>query len=161
MGDLCNVRSLDSVRTSIKWDRESFVRALVERQGPEAATVATGMLDWAASHCPHLWWGEGSKNGSCFLGITHEDVNYYPLAMWTTGLIELQFYRLNRRSVPQELRESLASKLNAIPGIVIPPDALTRLPSFDMSLLKERSALTQFFDAIEWFVAQIKTASKP
>jgi len=81
--------------------------------------------------------------------------------MWTNGLIELQFYRLNRRSVPQELRESLASKLNAIPGIVIPPDALTRLPSFAMSLLKERSALTQFFDAIEWFVAQIKTASKP
>jgi hypothetical protein len=81
--------------------------------------------------------------------------------MWTYGRIEMQFQWLRQRFVPQELLEALASRLNGIPGIVIPPDALTRRPSFEMSLLKERQSLSQFLDAIEWFVKQITATSVP
>jgi len=143
-------------RTSVQWDRELFVNTLRERRGSEAVAVATNILEWSPMHCPKLWWGEGRIDGSCFVGVAQEGVNYYPFAMWTYGRIEMQFQWLRQRSVAQELLEGLASRLNRVQGVVIPPDALTRRPAFDMSLLKERQSSSVFFDAIEWFIEQIK-----
>jgi hypothetical protein len=141
----------------VQWDRESFFKALLERRGAEAVVIATKILEWSPKHCPNIWWGRGRKDGSCFVGITHTGVNYYPFAMWTYGLIEIQFQWLRQRSESQELMEALAMRLNLIPGVVIPPDALTRRPSFELSLLKEQQSLSQFFEAIEWFLEQVRS----
>jgi hypothetical protein len=142
-------------RTAVQWDRGSFIAALQERRGSDAVVLANTILDWAGTHCPQLWWGEGRKDGSCFVGIRRNGVNYYPFAMWTYGRIEMQFQWLQQRSVTKKLIEGLASRLNAIPGIQIPTDALTRRPSFELAALKEQSALSQFLTAIESFVSDI------
>jgi len=150
-----------SSRPSSQWGRESFINALEERRGSGIAAVAGSILDWTPTHCPILWWGEGRKDGSRFVGVTHNGVNYYPFAMWTYGRIEMQFQWLRQRSLTEELMEALASRLNAISGVMIPPDSLTRRPTFEMSVLKEQQPLSQFFDAIEWFVEQIRAGSEP
>lgn len=141
-----------SSRPSVQWDLESFIGTLRERSGSEVVGVAESILEWASTHCPKLWWGEGRIDGSCFVGVTQGDVNIYPFAMWTYGRIEIQFLWLRQRSVPQEVLEGYATRLNTIPGIGIPPDSLARRPSFEMALLKERKSLSQFFDAVEWFL---------
>jgi hypothetical protein len=46
----------------------------------------------------------------------------------------------------------LRNRLNMIPGVTVPPVSLARRPSFEMALLKERTSLSQFFDAVEWFL---------
>jgi hypothetical protein len=148
-------------RTSMQWNRESFLAALSERLGSELLSVAENILDWASTHCPILWWGEGKRDGSCFVGITHNGVNYYAFSLWTSGRLEIPFQWLQQRTVPQEVIEAFASWLNRIPGVVIPPDALTRRPSFDLAVLKDRTALAQFLDAIERFEGQIKSNSIP
>ena len=145
-------------RTSTKWDRESFLAALSERRGSEVHALALDILAWAATHCPILWWGEGKKDGSCFFGMTHNGVNYYAFSLWTSGRVEIPFQWLRQRLVSLDIVESFASRLNTIPGVVIPSDELTKRPSFDLALLKERTALAQFLDAVEWFVEQIKSA---
>jgi hypothetical protein len=71
----------------------------------------------------------------------------------------MQFQWLRQRAIPQELTEALAIRLNEIPGIAIPADALTRRPSFEMAVLRNRPVLAQFFDAIERFLEQIKQGS--
>lgn len=147
--------------TSIQWDRESFLKALLERRGSEQVSVATRILEWTPSHCPNLWWGQGRRDGSCFPGFTSGGTRYFPFAMWTYGRIEIQFQWLRQRSVSQKLMESLASRMNMIPGVVIPPDAFTRRPSFEMSLLNAQQSMSQFLDAIEWFVEQIRNPSTP
>jgi hypothetical protein len=152
--------AMSSTRTAVQWDRESFMSALRERQGPEAATIAAAILEWTATHCPTIWWGEGRKDGSCFVGISHEGVNYYPLAIWTYGRIQFQFQVLQQRGVPPALVETLATALNQILGIQIPHDALNRFPSFEISSLKDREVLARFLQAIEGFVEQIRTTPK-
>jgi len=133
--------------------------ALLERRGQEAATIAAAVLDWTPTHCPTIWWGEGRKDGSCFVGISHEGVNYFPFAIWTYGRIQLQFQVLRQRGVAQELVETLVSALNQLPGVHIPQDALNRFPSFEMTLLKDSDTLARFLKAIEAFVEQIRTTS--
>jgi len=148
-----------TARSSVQWDRESFMSALLERRGQEAATIAAAVLDWTPTHCPTIWWGEGRKDGSCFVGISHEGVNYFPFAIWTYGRIQLQFQVLRQRGVAQELVETLVSALNQLPGVHIPQDALNRFPSFEMTLLKDSDTLARFLKAIEAFVEQIRTTS--
>jgi hypothetical protein len=142
-------------RTPTKWDHDSFFAALLDRQGPDAVAIATKLLEWAPTHCPLIWWGEGRRDGSCFFGFAREGIRYFPFAMWTYGRIEMQLKWL-LRSVPIELIEGLASRLNAIPGVDIPQESLTKRPPFDMSLLKEEPQRLQFFAAMEWFEDQIK-----
>ena len=90
--------------------------------------------------------------------MTHNSVNYYAFSLWTSGRVEIPFQWLRQRSVSLHIVESFASRLHTIPGVVIPSDELTKRPSFDLALLKERTALAQFLDAVEWFVEQIKSA---
>lgn len=141
--------------TSNKWNHDSFFASLRERRDSEVVAIAKNILDWTPTHCPLLWWGEGMKDGSCFVGFAHENINYYPFSMWTYGRLEMQFKWL-LRSISREMIEALASRLNMISGVSIPPDSLTKRPAFEMSLLKERPQLSQFFDAMEWFIDQIK-----
>lgn len=149
--------AMSAGRSSKQWDRDTFMSTLSKRRGANNAAVATSILNWAPAHCPTLWWGEGRQDGSCFVGITHKGVNYYPFAMWTYGRIEMQFQWLRQRSVSMDLIEGLAARLNNIPGIAIAADRLTGRPPFEMSLLSERQSLMQFLEAIEWFVEQVKT----
>jgi hypothetical protein len=122
-------------------------------------TIVTTILEWTPAHCPKLWWGEGRKDGSCFVGFSHKGVEYLPFAMWTSGLIQLQCQMLQRRGAPLQIIQSLASALNELPGINIPADVSNRYPSFQMSLLKDSEMLSRFLQAIETLVEQIKTAA--
>jgi hypothetical protein len=148
-------------RTSIQWDRDSFIERLRERRGQEAVDVATALLAWASSHCPTIWWGEGRKDGSCFMGISHEGVNIYPFSIWTSGWVQLQGQLLQRRGVPVELLEKWRTDLNGIPGVSITQDALTRFPSFQSTLLKDPNALSKFLISVEALVEQIRTTAGP
>lgn len=146
---------------SIQWDRQRFMSALLERKGPEAVVVATKILDWTPSHCPTLWWGEGRKDGSCFMGLSQEGVNYYPFAIWTYGRIQFQFQVLRQRGVSMDLIKGLASRLNEIPGVHLPDDVLNKYPSFEVAFLRDPEQLTRFLSAIEQFVAAIRQSGKP
>lgn len=144
-------------RTSNQWDRESFMNAIGERRGPELVTMASAILEWATAPCPRIRWGQGRIDGSCFIGFSHKGVDYFPLAMWTGGTIQLQCQILQQRGAPLQVMQSLASALNEIPGINISADSFNRYPSFQMSLLKDPQMLSRFLQAIGTFVEQITT----
>jgi hypothetical protein len=143
-------------RMSVQWTEGAFVAALLERRGSEILSIASNVLNWAKAHGGIFWWGEGRKDGSCFVGMPKEKITYYPFAMWTYGRIEMQFKLLRQLGVSPVLVENLASKLNLIPGIAISPDSLAKRPAFEMGVLKDSQYLSQFLDAIDWFVDQIR-----
>ena len=153
-------RLISSVeRPSVQWNRDSFIAALRERRGEELVSIAHQIWEWSPRHCPTVWWGEGRKDGSCFLGISQGGVNCYPFAMWTYGRIQLQFQLLQNRGVATELIKLLAAALNEIPGVSVPEDVF-KYPSFEMSLLKQPEMLSRFLLAVEKIVDRIKTDSK-
>ena len=141
--------------SSVQWDRQRFMSALLERRGPEAVAVATKILEWTPAHCPTVWWGEGRKDGSCFTGISHEGVNYYPFAMWTYGRIQLQFQMLRNRGVSLNSIKGLLTTLNEIPGVHLTDEVLNKYPSFEMSLVREPEQMSRFLGAIENLVKKI------
>jgi hypothetical protein len=143
-----------------KWDRESFLAELRAKKGKAVAAVAEKILEWADRNLPSFWWGEGTQKGSCFAGMQTPSGGYHPIAIWTTGRIEVQFFRLMRNPAFQdeERRREFARRLNEIPGVDIPAGSLTRLPAFDLIELGDSAQLAKFFDALNWCISVIKTA---
>jgi hypothetical protein len=136
-----------------------FFDVLRTRKGEPACRVAERLFQWSDNLLPVVWWGVGIQDGSCFRGIRHKDKNVYLFAVWTYGKIELQFQWLAKASPfdSEAARTELLRRLNLVPGIEFPSDAVTRRPSFELSVLEKMDAEIAFRDAIQWAVGLIRS----
>jgi hypothetical protein len=91
--------------------------------------------------------------------LDHREARYQIIQVWASGDIEFWFGAL--RSKPpfddDSRRTELLRRLNQVPGINLPPDAINHYPSVSLSVLTDESALAQFLDALDWAVAEIRS----
>jgi hypothetical protein len=145
---------------SRKWDEASFFDILVARRGEQETAIARKLLEWANQHHLRIWWGEGEKDGSFFPMYDNVLGKNFLFSVWTYGSVVLQFQHMRRPPFADlGKRQELAQRLSAI-GLSIPEEALTRRPTFALTLLREPTALTKFLDAFDWVLAEIKKAEK-
>jgi hypothetical protein len=115
-------------------------------------------LEWAKDKLPRFWWGKGSIDGSVYPILDYNGIAYYPFCIWTYGKVEIQFQWLLKRPPfdAESKRKELLDRLNQIPGLNIPTDAITRRPNIFLSALKDENALKQFLETLDWVVQEIK-----
>jgi hypothetical protein len=140
-----------------QWDEESFFQDLASRKGTEDVQIARKILEWAKQKMPRLWWGKGKQDGSFIPIMDHNNISYYPIAVWTYGKVEIQFQWLQKRPPFNEeaKRKQLLDLLNQIPGVNIPENAITRRPNIPLSVFKNEAALNQFLGILEWIIKEI------
>jgi hypothetical protein len=140
-----------------QWDEESFFQDLASRKGTEDVQIARKILEWAKQKMPRLWWGKGKQDGSFIPIMDHNNISYYPIAVWTYGKVEIQFQWLQKRPPFNEdaKRKQLLDLLNQIPGVNIPENAITRRPNIPLSIFKNEAALNQFLGILEWTIKEI------
>ena len=143
-----------------KWNEESFFKELKTRRGIEEAEIARKILQWSENKLPRFWWGKGKHDGSFYPMLDHNEETYYPIAIWTYGKIEIQFQWLMNRSAfsDETKRRELLNRLNQIPGINIPENAITRRPNIFLSTFKDASSLRQLLETLDWVVQEIKSS---
>ena len=143
-------------RASRQWDEASFLQELERRQGAAEVRVARRILQWASEHQLRLWWGKGSMDGSFFPLFDFQGQQYWSLSVWTYGRIEIQFQMMKTRPpfADESKRLELLSRLNALPGVTLPPDAITRRPSIPLSLLHDDAVLQQFLAICDWIIQE-------
>ena len=56
------------------------------------------------------------------------------------------------------MRLELLGKLNAIPGIDLSRNVISKRPSIGLEVLAQGSNLDQFLRVFEWFIEEIKSA---
>jgi hypothetical protein len=56
-------------------------------------------------------------------------------------------------------RMELLRRLNQLPGVDFPDDAITRRPSIPLSMLKDEAVLKQYIATIDWVIEEIKAAA--
>lgn len=143
-----------------QWDKSSFFQELHARRGKDEAEVARKIHEWAKANSLRIWWGKGSKSGSFFPMLDYNRLSYWLISVWTYGNIEVQFQMM--KSKPpydnESKRMELMHRLNQIPGITIPVNAITRRPSIPLSRLKDNNTLMQFLEMLNWVVQEIKAS---
>jgi hypothetical protein len=109
---------------------------------------------------PRFWWGKGKQDGSFYPVLDLNGEQYYPIAIWTYGKIEIQFqWLMNKSPFNDEIkRKELLKRLNQIPGVEIPETAITRRPNIFLSKFKEASSLAKLLETLDWVVQEIKSS---
>ena len=144
-------------RQTRKWNRESFLQDLSERQGDEGVRVATRLLDWTEAKQLRIWWGEGLTNGSFLPLFDNGHGDHFLFSVWTYGTVEIQFQHMKKRPFDDVTkRRELADRLSTIDGVSIPESRLTKRPSIPLARLAKDEALACFTSAFDWCIEEIK-----
>jgi len=140
-----------------KWDEESFFRQLRIKCNSEEIKAAARILTWTKENADRIWWGNGEKQGSFTPMIEFNGTQQYLFAVWTRGAIETYFYYLKLKPPFDnvDLRKDLLRKLNEIPGINFPSDAIDKGPSIPLSILN-KDALEKFLLVFNWVIERIR-----
>jgi hypothetical protein len=143
---------------SREWDEASFFQELTSLRGNEEAEVARQILSWTRSNGIRIWWGEGAVSGSIVPILDHKGRKHQLFAIWTSGSIEIYFqWYLKKPPFDSEaLRHELRNRLNAIQGVSIPEDGITRRPSIPLDVLLRDAALAPFLSTFDWVVETIR-----
>jgi len=139
-----------SRRLARQWDEASFFAELEAKRSAEEVRVARQIYDWTLQHTMRATWGRGTIHGSFRPVLEIGERSCAPIVLYTYGSVELQFYWLQAPFDGPELRLELLRRLNEIPGVALPPDAITKRPAIPFALLVAESALTQFEDVLAW-----------
>jgi hypothetical protein len=144
------------------FNEESFFAALEARVPPEQVQVARRIYAWMQDNATHgLWWGRGKVEGSVY-PVLHDPHGkpHWLVALWTTGHVTLQFGFLaaDPAFAPEERRLELLHRLNAVPGVNIPPSKIALFPSIQLVQLIPPAALDQFIAVLDWAMQTIKAA---
>jgi hypothetical protein len=131
-----------------QWDRPSFLEALRAKKGDAAAVTALRIMDWAESRAELVtWWGKGAVVGSYFIGLKSYRPPLYPVAVWTSGDIQMQYQPIRKRVSP-EAALAVAQIFSETSGIQAAPDIVNRYPCFPISRLDTPDRLNQFFEVL-------------
>jgi hypothetical protein len=153
-----SVKQKNKERITIKrWNEESFFHDLESRRDLEEADIARKILHWTKDKLPKIWWGSGKVDGSFYPMLDHKGKSYYPICIWSYGKVEVQFQYLKRNPPfdSESKRKELLERLNRIPGFSIPDDAIERRPNVYLAVLKNKDALEQFLETLDWTVQEI------
>lgn len=144
-----------------QWNEETFLAELYSKCGKEAQASAQTILAWAKPKAKSIYWGQGSTAGSFapFFDYYNSDDDSFPsFAVWTTGSVEIYFQHMKNRPVfnTDAKRRELLMKLNSIPGISIPENAIGRRPSFSLDVFRDQNALKMFLESLEWVIQEVQ-----
>lgn len=144
--------------TPRQWDETTFFEDLEKRRGPSETAVARRILEWAQGNMPNIWWGRGRRDGSFFPGLDHNGRWHQVIGVWTYGSVEVQFqYMQSKPPFDQDSKRlELLRRLNEIPGIDLPDDAIARRPSIPLSILAKPQVLEKFLETLDWFTEEVK-----
>jgi hypothetical protein len=144
----------------IEWDEIAFFQELKSECSHEEAQVAMRIFAWAKENTDRIKWGKGAGKGSFAPVIECHGREHSLFAVWTKGNIETYFYYLKGKPPfdSEDLRKELLAKLNEVPGINLPSDAIDRGPSIPLSALNG-DALTKFLQVFDWAIERIRTAA--
>jgi hypothetical protein len=143
-----------------QWDEGSFFADLAQRK-PADVGVARRIYAWANERGLTPWWGHGSLYGSFIPTLTRPGEpreQHYCLALWTNGFVEMQFQWMVDRGpfAPVEKRLALLRRLNQVPGVALPEDAIGRRPSVTMATLAGDGVLAAFLKVWDGYLEEVR-----
>lgn len=140
-----------------QWDESRFMDALGDRVGPGGVEAARQILAWATGHVSRVYWGKGERSGGFVPVVNRSGIDYQLFAVATYGSIEVYFqHYVNKPPFDDEgMRRELQQRLNRVPGVAIPDDALRRRPTIDIKALAQRKSVPQLLDVFDWYIEQL------
>lgn len=140
-----------------KWNEASFFQELKSRCNSVGVEMAARILAWTKENADRIWWGNGRQLGTFTPIIENNGASHYLFAVRTSGVIETYFYYLKNKPPfdSEDLRKEMLKRLNEVPGIKLPPDAIDRGPTIPLSILN-KDTIEKFLLVFDWAIEKIR-----
>jgi len=157
IGQTSSAQIKKGLREYNQWTEETFFNELERRNGEIAGDIVRRIIEHLESKVSRFWFGKGKRSGSIVPVLDLPGNSHYPFAIWTYGKIEIyfQWYKDKPPFDSIEKRKKILEKLNEINGVSIPEDRIDSRPSFDITLLKEKSEYEKFIRIYDWFFDEL------
>jgi hypothetical protein len=140
-------------------DAQTFFAELREARTADEVMAIERIYESAMTNGVQFAWGSG-QIGSMIPIVSHKGIKHYFGWFWTNGKIYVDF-RDMRPNLPfsdPALREELRTRLNIVEGVSVPPDAIERQPSINMSDIATPIGCEQFINTFAWYVEMIRSS---
>lgn len=127
--------------------------ALAANRGEHEARAARELYDWTTARGWKPTFGSGKVDGSWIPVVEAQGQEHYPIALYSSGWLEIQFQHLRHRAPfdAEQVRLQLLEQANQIPGVSFDVDKISKRPRVLLSLLAaEPAALEQLKRLLEW-----------
>lgn len=141
-----------------RWDENSFLREVELKRGTAEAQIVRRIIGWARERNLRPSWGRGKHDGSFYPMVDHGGMSHSLFGLWTSGTAQIQFGVMRSRPPfdSEARRMELLDRLNQIPGVALPAEAITKYPSIRLSSFGNSETLAQFLDVFDWAVGVIR-----
>ena len=143
---------------SRQWDETTFCEEVQSRCGIAAADVARKIIDWTNRRGLNPIWNSAIKIGSSTPTLTHKGTEHPLLMIDSFGRFETYFAPL-KKSRPFEQdskREELRRRLNAIPNVDLPEDAIDKRYMRKLALFESAASTDALLYTMDWVIEEIK-----
>jgi len=142
-----------------RWDLERFLANTRERCEQETVDTITKLYDFTNSNADSINWGTGASLGSfTFRKLRHGTlVSIY--TVYSDGSIQFNFGEMKGKEVKEEILESFRAKLNEIPNVMVPEEAISlgKFPYIMARVLTEAVNLKNFQNTVLALCQQIES----
>lgn len=139
-------------------DADMFLQEIEDEIGSTESEVIQKILEWAEENNFDIKYSGQSLR----LEINHKNINYKPLKIYNSGLIEISFAYL-KKSPPfddDSKRLELLKHFNKVSNFNLSDDKINKRPGdgLSISMLKNEQELNKFVEALEWFLKEIHSS---
>ena len=130
----------------------------MQAKHPDTVPVARRILEWAKINVRNIWWGEGTQAGSFIPIFRQNGIDHQLFVVYTYGRLET-FFQHYQRKPPfdlESLRIENLNRLNAIPGITLAPESISKRPSISLEELSEDGRIELLLAVYAWVLEQIR-----
>jgi hypothetical protein len=149
---------------SKKWDRQTWMASLMDQVGPEVADVATRIFTYAEERGLSETFGSGSQLASVQHGLNAEDAYVFPFLIYNNGGVEVAFQTMISAPYPpfaaEAKRLELRDRLQAITGIDLKLEKISKRPNVQLSSLRPEAAFQTFTETFDWILAEARAAGR-
>lgn len=146
-----------------QWDEPQFFEELAAQRPALEVEAARRLMEWAKRSASSIWFGSGARSGSFIPVLDHGGIGRQLFSVYTYGSVEIlfQYYKVNPPFDDEAKRREMLERLNAIEGVSIPIDAISRRPSIRLGTLTAATACVALLETFEWFIDQVRRREAP
>ena len=140
-----------------QWDETSLFEELERRNGSNIAATAQRITDWMKSNADRVWFGSGARSGSIGTAFLGPGGEFYPLVLWTYGKVEVAFQWIIKPPFNDEdKRRELMRRISEATGLELRDYHLDKRPAIELARLAEPERMSNFLNAMDWFVSEVR-----
>lgn len=140
------------------WDEASILAATADRGDDATLTAARDVVAWIRRRADKVAFNSNPSWGSIGAEFEKNRFRIPALRLGTDATMAVCFEYMLGKPVFDDLgrRQQLLGRLNAVPGIRLPPDAVSKRKTIRLADLNSE-AVTAVLAALDWFVETLRS----